>query len=191
MNVGLKRPIAWKNSRHAPPWRLYLQCGIEEMGSPGIICIVCHQVLPHLVERGTSSTVIRGAPRHVAGAPWFVASTPGAPRLVVGASSCSDGRQECPPRVWYAPEIDASKITLHIISATPGGFQWLKYMLLMQCYATHCLGDGKCVILCRRVRGSVRAIRAVQNTHVFLTETWVFADDLPTTYITFQYPLAE
>ena len=55
MNVGSKRPIAWKNSRHAPTWRFYLHYGIEETGSPGIICIVCHQVLRHPSEHGTSS----------------------------------------------------------------------------------------------------------------------------------------
>ena len=55
LNVGLKRPIAWKNSRHAPSWRFYLHCGIEETGSPGIICILCHQVLLHPLEHGTSS----------------------------------------------------------------------------------------------------------------------------------------
>jgi len=55
MNVGSKRPIAWKNSRHAPSWRFYLHCGIEKTSSPGIICIVCHQVLRHLSEHGTSS----------------------------------------------------------------------------------------------------------------------------------------
>jgi len=55
MNVGSKRPIAWNNSRHAPSWRFYLHCGIEVTGSPGIICIVCHQVLRHPSEHGTSS----------------------------------------------------------------------------------------------------------------------------------------
>ena len=55
MNVGSKRPIAWKISRHAPSWRFYLHCGIEETGSPGIICIVYHQVLRHPSEHGTSS----------------------------------------------------------------------------------------------------------------------------------------
>jgi len=55
MNVGSKRPIAWNNSRHAPSWRFYLDCGIGETGSPGIICIVCHQVLRHPSEDGTSS----------------------------------------------------------------------------------------------------------------------------------------
>jgi len=55
LNVGLKCSIAWKNSRHAPSWRFYLHCGIEETGSPGIICIICHQVLHHPSEHGTSS----------------------------------------------------------------------------------------------------------------------------------------
>jgi len=63
---------------------------------------------------------------------------PGAPRLAVGApslgastSSYSEGWQKCHPRVWYSPEIDASKFILHILSDTPEGFQWLKYILLM------------------------------------------------------------
>jgi len=55
MNVGSKRPIAWNNCRHAPLWRFYLHCGIEDTGSPCIICIVCHQVLRHPSEHGTSS----------------------------------------------------------------------------------------------------------------------------------------
>jgi len=55
MNEGSKQPTAWNNSRHAPSWRFYLHCGIEETGSPGIICIICHQVLCHPSEHGTSS----------------------------------------------------------------------------------------------------------------------------------------
>jgi len=55
MNVGSKRPIAWNDSRHTPSWRFYFHCGIEETGSPGIICIICHQVLRHPSEHGTSS----------------------------------------------------------------------------------------------------------------------------------------
>jgi len=54
MNVGSKHPIAWNNSRHASSWRFYLPCGIEETGSPGIMCIVCHEVLCHPSEHGTS-----------------------------------------------------------------------------------------------------------------------------------------
>ena len=55
MNVGSKWPIAWNNSWHAPSWQFYLRCGMEENGTPGIICIVCHQVLRHPSEHGTSS----------------------------------------------------------------------------------------------------------------------------------------
>jgi hypothetical protein len=55
MNVGTMRPIAWNNVRHAPSWRFYLHCRIEESGSPDIICIVCHQVLHHPSEYGTRS----------------------------------------------------------------------------------------------------------------------------------------
>jgi hypothetical protein len=55
MNVDSKRPIAWNSSRHVPSCRFYLHCGIEENGNTGIICIVCHQVLHHPSEHGTSS----------------------------------------------------------------------------------------------------------------------------------------
>ena len=43
----------------------------------------------------------------------------------------------------------------------------------------HRLGDRERVILRQRVRGSVRAVRAVRNTRVFLTETRVVADVTP------------
>jgi len=55
MNVGSEQPIAWNDSRHGPLWWFYLHCGIEDTGSPGNICIVCHQVLCHPSEHGTSS----------------------------------------------------------------------------------------------------------------------------------------
>jgi hypothetical protein len=55
MNVDSKQPIGWNISRHAPLWRFYLHCRIEEHGSPSIICIVCHQVLRHPSEHGTCS----------------------------------------------------------------------------------------------------------------------------------------
>jgi len=44
------------------------------------------------------------------------------------------------------------------------------------CNATCRLGDGQRVIFRQRVRGSVRAVRAVRNTRVFQTETRVVAD---------------
>jgi len=55
MNEGSRRPIAWNNSRHPLSWRFYLHCGIGETGSPGNVSIVCHQVLRHPSEHGTSS----------------------------------------------------------------------------------------------------------------------------------------
>jgi len=56
---------------------------------------------------------------------------------VIRDLSYSEGCQRCHPRVWYSPEIDASKFTLHILSVTPGGSQWLKYILLMKlCFIT-------------------------------------------------------
>ena len=42
--------------------------------------------------------------------------------------------------------------------------------------ATRRLGNEKRVILRQRLRGSVRAVRAVRNTRVFQTETRVVAD---------------
>jgi len=63
--------------------------------------------------------------------PDWSPALPGAPRLVIGVPSYSAGRQKCPPWVWYSPEISASKFTLHILTDTPGGFQWLKFILLM------------------------------------------------------------
>jgi len=111
--------------------------------------------------------------------PGLSPALPGAPRHVVSAPRYSEARQECPPRLWYSPEIDASKFTLQILSDTPGGFQWLKYILLMLCNATDRLGDRKHVTLSQRVRGCVRAVRAVRNTRVFLTETRVVADACP------------
>ena len=55
MNVDSKRPIGWNHSRQARSWRFHLHCGIEEKGSHGVMCIVCHQVLSHPSEHGTSS----------------------------------------------------------------------------------------------------------------------------------------
>ena len=47
----------------------------------------------------------------------------GAPIPVIRDPSYSDGRPECPPRVWFSPEIDASKFTLRLLLDTPGGSQ--------------------------------------------------------------------
>jgi len=73
------------------------------------------------------SPALPSAPSLVVGSPWLVAS----------ASSYSAGRQECPPRVRYSPEIDASTFALHILSDIPRGFQWVKYISLMQRVTLH------------------------------------------------------
>ena len=55
MNVGSKQQIDWNNSGHSPSWQFNSHCGLEENGSPGIICIVHYEVLCHPSEHGTSS----------------------------------------------------------------------------------------------------------------------------------------
>ena len=65
----------------------------------------------------------------------------GTPVPVIRDPSSYEGRQECPPRVWYSSEIDTSKFRLHILSDTPGGFQWLKWILLMSPYENAQLVD--------------------------------------------------
>jgi len=81
------------------------------------------------------SQALPGAPKVLSGAPrcsqTYHNHSHGTPVAVICDPSYSEGRQECHPRVWYSPEIDASKITLHILSDTAGVFQWLKYILLM------------------------------------------------------------
>jgi len=56
----------------------------------------------------------------------------GGPVPVRWEPSYSERRPECIPRVWFSPGIAASKFTLRLLSHTPGGSQWTKYILLMQ-----------------------------------------------------------
>jgi len=55
MNLRSKHPVAWNNSGHVPLWHFHWHFCVEDTSSPGIICIVCHQVLSHPSEHGTSS----------------------------------------------------------------------------------------------------------------------------------------
>jgi len=55
VNVSTKHPIPCYHSCHAPSWQFYLHCGIVETCCPGMVCIICHQVLCHPSEHGTSS----------------------------------------------------------------------------------------------------------------------------------------
>jgi hypothetical protein len=54
----------------------------------------------------------------------------------------------------------------------------LKGTISVQLTLSRRLDDGQRVILHQRVRGSVRAVRAVRNTRLFLTETRVVADEM-------------
>ena len=71
------------------------------------------------------------------------------------------------PRMFYCDSRCSQTLT-GLSPALPGA---------LLCNATCRLGDGKRVILRQRVRGSVRAVRAVRNTRVFQTETGVVADE--------------
>jgi len=130
-NVVFPR-LLYCDSRRSPTCRRCPQTG-RRHSQP------CHrrsQVLPGLssVLLGLS-LVLPGAPKVLSGAPrWsqpYHCHSHGTPVPVIRDPSYSEGRQECPPRVWYSPDIDASKFTLHIFSDTPGMFHWLKYILLM------------------------------------------------------------
>ena len=82
------------------------------------------------------SQVLPGAPKVLSGVPrcsqTYHNHSHVTPVAVIRDPSFSEGQPESPPRVWYSPEIDASKFTLHILSDTPGVSQWLKYILLMK-----------------------------------------------------------
>jgi len=94
------------------------------------------------------SSVLPGLWSALPGAPKVLSSTPrcsqicpnhshGTPVTVISDPSYSKGRLEFPPRVWYSPEIDALQFTLHVLSDTPGGSQWRKYILLIKPYIHH------------------------------------------------------
>jgi hypothetical protein len=72
------------------------------------------------------------------------------------------------PRMLYCDSRCSQTLT-GLSPALPGA---------LLCNATRRLGDGQRVILRQRVRGSVRAVRAVRNTRVFQTESGVVADAL-------------
>jgi len=55
MHGGSEPPIASDISGHAPSWWIYSQCRREGNSIPDIICIICHDVLCHPSEHGSSS----------------------------------------------------------------------------------------------------------------------------------------
>ena len=89
------------------------------------------------------SEVLLGAPKAFSGTLKFSRTyynhSHGTPVPVIRDPRYSKGQPECPARVWYSPEIDESKFTLCRLSDTPGGFQRLKYILLMNQVLRGCL----------------------------------------------------
>jgi len=116
---------------------------------PAVLRLMIHQiqtisqslfVIPALVRRNPQvhpkfSLALRRAPKLITitlivPLYWW-SEIPVTPVPVVRDPGYFEGLPEYPPSVWYSPELDASKFTLHILSDTPGGFWWLKYIVLM------------------------------------------------------------
>jgi len=115
--------------------------------------LYCHSRYSQTCRR--RSQVLPGAPNVLSAAPrcsqTYHNHSHGTPVPVIRDPSDFEGQLESPPIVWYSPEIDASKFTLHILSDTPGGSQWLKYVLLMK-YTAHQVQE-------KRSSGSVQTVR--------------------------------
>jgi len=78
----------------------------------------------------------------------------------------SNGRPECPPRVQYSPEIDASKFTFHTFSDTAGGVQWLRFILLMK--VERCIVSyNKVYALPRNVSGPTQRYQVFGDSSTF------------------------
>jgi len=54
MNLSSKLHIGWNDSGHAPPRWYYSHYRCQETGRPGIVWIVCYQVLRHTSEQRTT-----------------------------------------------------------------------------------------------------------------------------------------
>ena len=87
-----------------------------------LACSQCTQVLPG-AHKVLSSALKCSQTDHTHS---LSASVP-----VIRDPSYSEGQPEHPPKVWYSPEIDASKLTPHILQDTTGGSHWLKDILRM------------------------------------------------------------
>ena len=95
-------------------------------------CKVLPELLPALPGLPPA---LPGPPRLVVGTPMcsqtYYNHSPGTAVPVIRHPSYSEGRPECSPKVSFSPQIDASKFPLRLLSHTPGGSQWLKYILLL------------------------------------------------------------
>jgi len=110
-------------------WRVFLLLMYIQM-SPAVLRV-------NISKNSASLRVSLGFPHWLGDSPRCSQTSPscshGAPVPVIRDPSYSDGWPECPRRVWFSPEIDASKFTLRLLSDTPGGSQWLKYICWCYC----------------------------------------------------------
>ena len=120
--AGTPRLLAGAPRLHASAPRLHA-------GTPRLVASA-----PRLVSCAPSIDV--NLSRHVFGAPMcsqtYHNHSLGSLVPVIRDPSYSQGQPQYPARVWFSPEIDTSNFTLHILSYTPAGSQWLKYILLMK-----------------------------------------------------------
>jgi len=119
--------------RHALPGDLRLVVGTPRLVTGAPRCSqTCRRHSPTCCRR---SQVLQGAPKVLSCtlrcSQTYHNHSHSTPVPVIWDSSYSEGWQKWPPRVWYSPEIDASKFTLHILSDPAGVFQWPRYILLM------------------------------------------------------------
>jgi len=117
---------------------IFPECPIMIQGALTLLAGIsrCSQAFyPHSSTCRQCSQVFPCPPTGLFGTPssfqTYLNHTHGTLVPVIRDSSYSEGWQKCAPRVRYSPQIDQSMFTLHIISDTLEGSQWLKYNLLM------------------------------------------------------------
>jgi hypothetical protein len=139
-----------------PKKMIFPACSTVIRGDPRLVVGAFRLVVSGLRLVASIPRLLASASRHFTGAPRLVAGAPrcfqvhpkfspalrGVPKLItitpkvllyqsIRDRSYSEDRPEFPPTVWYSPEFDAFKFTLHILSDTSGGSHRLKYILLM------------------------------------------------------------
>jgi hypothetical protein len=132
----------WRWARWNPPpgclWWLWRSASTltQPVRPDGNVFCWCRHLSEFACDSRVGSVTLPGAPKVLSSTPTFSKTylnhSHGTPLNIIRYPSYSQGRPECPPRVWYSPESDASNFTIHILSDTPRGFQWLKYILLMR-----------------------------------------------------------
>jgi len=112
------------------------------------------------------SPVLQGSPKVLSSAPGCSQTlhnhSHGTPVPIIRGICYSEGPPECPPRVWYCPELNASMFTLHILPHIPGGSQWVRYIFVMTCPTIIC--DERVSNLLRRQNSAPSPLSEIQST---------------------------